>query len=173
LFLAFCGRLFSRWFLGFSLGRLGVGFALCLWLGLALGPRLGLFRGLGAAGQYLGDADYREVMAVTALAARILAPALLERDDLVAAGVLEHLAGNGRARDGRGAELRRVAAKHQHFAELDDLARLAIDSVNPDDVFGGHPVLFAARSYDCEHRSSLVFDPGARRIPDRLLSVGF
>ena len=49
-------------------------------LGLALG-------GLGAVGQDLGDPDQGEFLAVAALAARILAPALLERDDLRAAAL--------------------------------------------------------------------------------------
>ena len=43
---------------------------------------------------------------------------------------------------------------HQHFAELDDLAGLAIHPVDPDDVLGGNPVLFAAGFNDCEHLSS-------------------
>src|SRR6202166_4953771 len=166
----FSGRLFGPYL---GLGRLGFCHALHLWLGLALGP---WFRGLGrlgAIGEDLGDTDHREFMAVAALTARILAPALLEGDHLVAARVLEHLAGNGRPGNRRGTELRRVAAQHEHFAEFDDLAWLALHPVDPDYILGGHPVLFAASFNDCEHRSSLVFDPGARRIPDRLLSVGF
>jgi len=46
------------------------------------------------------------------------------------------------------------------FAELDDLARLALHPVDPDHVLGGHPVLFAAGFNDCEHRFSLVFVTG-------------
>src|SRR5450759_2696031 len=109
LFLAFCGRfggLFCGRFLAPGLGlafRLGpLGFRLALGrfacrfgLGLALGPRRRRFRRLGAVGQGLGVADHRELVAVAALAARILAPAILEGDYLVAARVLEHLAGKG------------------------------------------------------------------------------
>src|SRR6185369_8586541 len=89
-----------------SLRRIG----LRLGLGLALGPRRRFLRRLGAAGEDLGDADHREFVPRTALAARILAPALLEGDHLVAAGVLEHLAGNGGARNGRRTDLRAIAA---------------------------------------------------------------
>src|ERR1700751_1702443 len=39
-------------------------------------------RRLLAIGQNLGDAQYRDLVAIAALAARILAAALLERDDL-------------------------------------------------------------------------------------------
>src|SRR6476646_443352 len=111
-------------------------------------------------------------MPVTTLAARILAPPLLESDHLVAAGMLKHLAGNGRAGNGRGAELRGVSTDHQHLAELDDLARLTVHPVDPALVFGGDPVLLPAGLDDCEHLSVLVCDPCARTIPDRLLSVG-
>ena len=44
-----------------------------------------------------------------------------------AAALLDHLGGDAGARDHRRADLRRVAAEHQHVAELHDLARLALD----------------------------------------------
>ena len=56
-----------------------------------------------------------------------------------------------------------IAAEQQHLAELDDRARLALDPVDPDHVLRGNPILFAAGFNDCEHRSSLVFGPGARK----------
>src|SRR5262249_19223931 len=86
--------------------------------------------------------------------------------------VLEHFAGNGCARDSRRAELRRIAAHDEDLAELDDLAGLAVDPVDPDDVFGGNPVLFAAGLDDCEHLSSSCSIPVLGPVPDRLLSVG-
>ena len=79
-------------------------------------------------------------MSITAFAPRILAPALLERDHLVAPGVLKHLAGNSCSRDSRRAELWRVATNDQHLAELHNLARLTVDTVDPDHVFGGDNV---------------------------------
>ena len=68
--------------------------------------------------------------------------------------MLEHLACNGRACNGRSAKLRRLAAKHQHLAEFNDLAGLAVDPINTDHVLGGYPVLFATSLDDCEHLSS-------------------
>src|ERR1700690_901854 len=81
----FCGGLF-----GFRRGRaLALGLALCLFfwrgrslafglrLGFALGPRGRRLGGFGPAGEDFGDADHRELVAGTALTARILAPALL------------------------------------------------------------------------------------------------
>jgi len=46
-----------------------------------------------------------------------------------------------------------VAADQQDLAELDDLARLSRDLLDLDHIFGGNPVLLAAGSDDCEHRS--------------------
>ena len=58
------------------------------------------------------------------------------------------------------------------LAELDDLSRFALDLVDLELVFGGNPVLLAARFEDREHLFVLVFDPGARIFdPDRLLAV--
>src|SRR3954463_11336839 len=69
LFAAGCARCLSRVFLNGLGHRL---FALRPW------PD----RGLVAVGQDLGDAQHRDFVAVAALAARILAAALLERDHL-------------------------------------------------------------------------------------------
>src|SRR5262245_58123755 len=94
---------------------------------------------------------------MAALAARILAPALLEGDDLEPAALFDHLGGDRGAGDGRGAERDVVAAHHQDVAELDDLARIALHLVDLDHILGGHAVLLAAGADDCEHRSVLVF----------------
>jgi hypothetical protein len=53
---------------------------------------------------------------------------------------------------------------HQHVAELDDLAGSPLIFSILSTVVGGDPVLLAAGLDDCEHRSSLVFDPGARLV---------
>src|SRR5205823_6444861 len=85
---------------GLGFGLLGRRFRPCLRLRRGrLGPRglrrgFGLRPGLSALGEDLGNADHRELLAMAALAARILAPALLERDDLFAAALLDDLAGH-------------------------------------------------------------------------------
>ena len=56
-------------------------------LGLRRG--FGLRLGLPALGEDLGDADHRELLAMAALAARVLAAALLEGDDRLAAALLD------------------------------------------------------------------------------------
>src|SRR5262249_55328141 len=156
---ALCGRLFcGRRFSCPCFGRFGFprrnSFGFRLRLRLALGPRRSRFRRLRSAGKNFGDADHRKLMPVAAFAARILAPALLEGDHLVAASMLEHLAGNSCARDSRRAELRRVASDHQHHAELDDFSGLTVYWVDRDDVFSGDPILLTAGLDDCEHLSS-------------------
>ena len=66
--------------------------------------------------------------------------------------------------DGRAAQRHAVAADHQHFAELDDLAGLAGDLLDLELVVGGNAILLAAGFDDCEH-FSLVFVSGARAKP--------
>src|SRR5262249_30863422 len=83
----------------------------------------------------------------------------------------ERRAWKGGACNGRRAKLWRLAAHHQHFAEFNDLARLAIDPIDPDHVFRGHPVLFAAGLDDCEHLWSSCVRSRCSDDPDRLLSV--
>src|SRR6516164_1349876 len=104
-----------------------------LWAG-AGGLRRGLARPLrprrrgrlrpAALGQNLGDPHQREFLAMTALAPRILAAALLEGDDLVAAHVIEDLGRNRCACNGRRADHRALAADREDLAELDDSAGL-------------------------------------------------
>ena len=66
------------------------------------------------------------------------------------------LAPDNRRRAERGV----VAAQHQHLAELDDLAGLALDLLDLEHLSSAHPVLLAAGFDDCEHRSS-----SSRSIP--------
>src|SRR6202012_2173517 len=98
-----------------------------------------------ALGQNLGHADQRELLAMADLAARILAPALLERDDLRPARLLEHLGGDHRAGHSRHTDRHSVAADEQDLAELDNFTGFALDLVDLEHVFGGYPVLLAAR----------------------------
>src|SRR3984957_7173924 len=141
------GGLFGRRLLGFSLGarlrRSLFGNGL-LWRGLLGGLRrlvsvIGRLRRhllalrarsnarLVVVGQDLGDAKHRDLVAIAALAAGILAAALLERDDFGSALVLQHFARNGRTSHRRGAEHRRLAANQQNFAKLHDRADVAGD----------------------------------------------
>src|SRR6516162_11059568 len=63
---------------------------------------------LGAPGQNVGHPHDGEVLPVATLAFRILAAALLERDDLRAAGLLDDLADHARADDVRSADMIRL-----------------------------------------------------------------
>src|SRR5207344_1981659 len=128
-----CRRLLGRCRFGRGLlRRLRLGL-IGLWLlGLDLlrlrTRHLGLRR-LLAVGEDLGDAEQRQILAVSLLAAVVLAPLLLEHDDLVAAALLHHFGGDQRAGNQRAAHLRAIAAKQQHLAELDDVAGLAGDAL--------------------------------------------
>src|SRR4051794_33607746 len=93
------------------------------------------------------------------LAAIVMAPLLLENDDLFAFLVLEHGRGDrspgngGLAGPGGGA-----LADHEHVAELDLGARLAGQLLDEDDVVLGDFVLLAARANDCEHWENRAFE---------------
>jgi hypothetical protein len=73
--------------------------------------RLGGGRRLGAVGQDFHDLDDRQILLVAALAARILAPPLLEGNHLGAARLLDDFADDARARDERRADLARLAVE--------------------------------------------------------------
>src|ERR1044071_2438748 len=62
----------------------------------------------------VGDLDLGIMLAMPALAMRVLAPLLLEGHDLVGTHLFHDLTRNARARNQRRAEL---VARHQHFAE--------------------------------------------------------
>jgi hypothetical protein len=94
---------------------------------------------------------------MTALAARILAPALLESDDLGTAPLVKHFGRDGGAGDGRRTEHDAVAADDEHFAEFDDLTGFALDLVDLEHIFRGNAVLLATCLEDREHLFFLVF----------------
>ena len=91
------------------------------------------------------------MLAMTVLAPVILPPLLLEDDDLLAARLLDHLGGDRRAGDRGIAGLGAVAAKQDHLGKLDDIAGLARDLLDLDDVVGRHAILLAACANDREH----------------------
>src|SRR5262249_6939177 len=97
-----------------------------------------------AVGQDFGDPQQGEFLPMTALAPRVLPPALFEGDDLATARLVEHYGSDRGARDSRRTERHILAADGQHLAELDDLTRFTLDPVDLEHVFGGNPVLLAA-----------------------------
>src|SRR4029077_10852541 len=155
------GARFCRGFLGDCLlgGRLflrgprRLGLAAC-WRGLdhLLAPGARSDGRLVVVGQDLGDAQHRDLVAITALAARILAAALLERDDLRATLVLQHLGCHRRAGNRRCTKHRRFSADQQNFAQLHDRTDIAGDLANLEHIIRNDAVLPAAGSDDCEHR---------------------
>src|SRR4051794_29710099 len=107
---------------------------------------------LGAVRQDLRDAQHGDLVAIAALAARVLAAALLESDDLGTALVVEHLDRNGGACDRGQTQDRRVAADQENFIELHDRADFAFDLAYFQDIIRNDAVLPAAGFDDCEHR---------------------
>src|SRR5262247_3409897 len=90
---------------------------------------------------------------MTALAARVLAPALLEGDELGAAGLLDHLGRHLGAGDQRAAELgsARAAADHQNFGEFELAVLAPVELLDGEDVVLGDAVLLAACLDDSVH----------------------
>src|ERR1700760_952464 len=109
-------------------------------------------RRLGVVGEDLGDAKQRELVAIAALAARVLAAALLERDHLRPPLVVQHFRCNRGTCDGGHSQRRRVAAEHQHFTKLHDRSDIAGDLANLEHIIRNDAVLLAAGFDDCEHR---------------------
>src|SRR6266481_2423299 len=114
--------------------------------------RPGSDRRLLIIGQDLGDPQHRDLVAITALAARILAAALLERDDLGAALVLQHFGCDRSARDRGRAKHRLLAAEQENFAKLHDRTDIAGDLAYLEHIIRNDAVLPAAGFDDCEHR---------------------
>src|SRR5262249_61202884 len=106
---------------------------------------------LCAIDEDFSDAQERKFLPVTALATRILAPAFFENNDLGSAALFHHLGSYRSAGDRRRAKADVIAAKEEDLLQLNDLAGLSFDLVNPDDIVCGNPVLLAAGLDDCEH----------------------
>src|SRR5262249_19070522 len=132
-------------------------------------PRPGLLRRLFAVSQNLGDPDEGELLAVATPAPRILAPPLLERDDLPVARLRQHLRRDRCAGNRRVTKRQAVAADDQDLAELDDLAGFALDLVDLQHVIGDNAILLAPRSDDREHR----FHPRVRYPALGMSRTGF
>src|SRR5665648_809870 len=132
------------------LSRLGLGLRLNL-LGRRLGGRL---RRLLAVGQDLGDAKRGQQLAMAFGAAVALTALLLENDDLVGALLSDDLGRHHGAGNGRAARLGSIATEQQHLAKLDDVAGLACDLLNLDNVVWRNAILLAARANDREHVSN-------------------
>src|SRR5690606_40591218 len=93
-----------------------------------------------------------ELLAMADLAARILAAALLERDDGAGLALIHDFGGHGGAFHERRADDDIVTlAMRQNLADLDDVADLARNLLDLQHVVGGHAILLAARFDDCEH----------------------
>jgi hypothetical protein len=89
---------------------------------------------------------------VAAGAARILAAALLERDNRACTALLDHFGGDDGAIDERRAERRIFTfADCKHLGKFNDVTGVAGDLFDLQDVFGGDAILLAARFNDCEH----------------------
>src|SRR5437763_16428808 len=113
---------------------------------------------------------------MAALAARVLAAALLEGDDRLAAALLDQFAGHRGARYRRAPDRDGLAADQEHFAELDRVAGFSRNLVDRDQVLLGDPILLPAGPDDCEHgyfprlprrsdrRSDLSLCPGRPRV---------
>jgi hypothetical protein len=119
---------------------------------------------LGAAGQYLGDPDLRQVLAVAHGAAVMLAPLLLEDLDLVAARLLDEFGRHHGAGNDRGSDLDPgLVDDHEHLVELENVTGLARQPLDLENIVGLDAVLLAARLDDCVHIGPSVFNRAHRR----------
>jgi hypothetical protein len=97
---------------------------------------------------------------MAALALRILAATLLERDDFGATRLSDDFADDLCSSDQWGAELDIVSVgEHQHVGESDFLAGFAGKRHNYNFFIGDNAILLAAGFDDCEHRFLSVFIP--------------
>src|ERR1041385_993454 len=100
-----------------------------------------------------GDLHFREVLPVTLLLVIVLAAAMLDDADLVAAAVRHDLGGDLAALDQRRAHGLLVAVgDQQHFLEGDGRADIAGQALDLEDVAGGDLVLLATGLDDGVHR---------------------
>ena len=106
---------------------------------------------LARTGGDAGDLHLGEVGAGAALAVGVLAPLLLEGDDLRAAAVLDDLGFDAGAGNQRGAGFGAVAAQHQDLGERDLGAHLAFELGDREHVVLGNPILLSAAADDGKH----------------------
>src|SRR6187402_3473484 len=95
------------------------------------------------------DLHRREALAMTGLAARTLALAELEDDQLGPAALLHDLTLDCSTCNLGGAELRRIAADHQHVVELHLIAGIAGEELHLNGVALRNSVLLSAGADDC------------------------
>src|SRR5689334_23198449 len=119
-------------------------------------------------GEDLGDPHLHEILPMAVLAPEMLAPLLLEDDELGAARQRRHLARDGGAGNQRRAERDAALARnHQNFAELDLIAGIGRKPLDLDDIFGGDAILLAARPYDSIHGFSPILTRRRRHAEAR------
>src|SRR5690349_5258670 len=102
-----------------------------------------------------GDLHRRKALAVAVLTARALTLAELEDDELGSATLLHDLALDRRAGNLRGAELRGIAADHQHVVELNFVAGVASQKLHLNGVALGNSVLLTAGADNCVGHGSV------------------
>src|SRR5262245_35074038 len=92
-----------------------------------------------------GHAHRSLVLAVSLAAAIVLAPLLLEYEDLLGAALLDQHGVHARAGDRRRADLHGAVQRgHQHLGELQLGAGLAVELFELEDVAGRYPVLLSS-----------------------------
>src|SRR5262245_27667664 len=100
----------------------------------------------------IGDAPHRLGLPVAALAAIVVAAVLLEDQNLVGQGLVEHLGHDRSALHQRRADLEvGIFAHHQDFVERHVGAGFDFQLLDQNDVVLGDLVLLAARLDHCEH----------------------
>src|SRR5690606_26531605 len=100
------------------------------------------------------DAQLREGLTVSLLAAVVLAALDLEDDDLLRAVLSHDLGHDLGARHVGLADLGGVAADHEDLVELDGATHVSRELLDTEAVALAHSVLLAARLDDCVHESS-------------------
>src|ERR1700754_3266581 len=104
------------------------------------------------------DLHARQILTMSTLAMRVLAPLFLEGDDFLRPPLSDDLTRDRGALKGRCADL---GARHQDLTEGDRRAGLAGEQLDIEHIALGHLVLLSARADDREHR----FYPEITRMP--------
>src|SRR6185295_4900488 len=105
-----------------------------------------------SGGLDIGDAQHRLELPVAALAAIVVTAVLLEDQNLVGLGLVQHLGGYRSAFHQRRADRQvRILADHQNLVEGDVVAGRDLELLDQNDVVHGDLVLLAAGLDHCEH----------------------